>query len=611
MKKRTKRLLRKISSVILIAVSAITFAITFANAADAPGGRAGTIPKDKPLRLMTVGHSFFGGGKTGICEMLPAMLKHAGYSPELKGFIGNSYIIAYYFLKDQVDAANAWMDQKDFYSRGSDKIRESFKVNPPDFVIYIGFPYGGVPTWPHEGLSLADDAAWFRSLGPQTRVIAFESWGTGSSWEQYKAIQNNFLMCYRMVKQQEMDVTKLAAQGTVKIPAETDSSPAGKYYRILRSYYDSNKQFLDDKVAVGLVGEAWRTVYEESGGYHRVLLHRSRIDGHHGLWGGYLASCLMYTQITGEKFDGRGFSENYYVDINPSADPEEARIVVPEAWARYFEDVAWRTYAKNPELSGAPKGLKSEPAVPNPYGGSGVAFDKDAAVEYQQTNRFDKERRIVSSEVKMPDGSLLMSINNKYDAKGLLESESIGTSGKPDVIRNLCKRDDQGRLVAKMSYAPVGGTQFVAHKETDPSSTVEFTYAKGDKPSRELRKNRGGHVDERYEFSYSPEGRLVKKEYYTASDSLAQVTTYIYDDKGRLTTEKLVNEKGDSVNDKIYDYNPGNESNNPDTVKTVTGRNVATQLIFEYDKFGSVTKKTLELGSGAVSYSVSYKNIYP
>lgn len=417
-------------------------------------------------RLVFMGASLWNAGG-GVKDVTAAMLTHA--------LGGESEIV---FVRGEADGIYYWLHRDepllwDSFTNTQRKKADNFEATgkaellaalvDADYLFAMGSSSSATAT-----RSLVEAYQWIADQAPSVQIVMFERWANPTlSMNDYNTEQDLFLAT------------------CTPLPDELG-------------------------VPFAAAGEAWRTVFGETG--EMGLLHRSLPDNdrHPNLYGTYLSACMNYCFVTGEKFEGEGFSPTVAITTEqPSS--------VPDNLARYFEDVSWRTHCRWVR---------------------GDSTDSVAVKPVQDVKLLCTATALVST------GNGHYSLVSHSNTDGTRGNSLVEWHSADGLIVYDITRDAQGYIVDARDYSHIlEGTRVTQTAITDHATgqargAVYYTYDTDGRLTSYREVNTQGIHEERFTYAYDAFGRRVADTVYSASDDISYIISYSRDSENRVMREE-------------------------------------------------------------------------
>lgn len=545
---------------------------------------------DGVCKIYTLGHSFFMGADD-LIGLLPRMLKHQkGWEVKMggrwsQGGWGSKQVLideGYHSVDDfrHTKDIEGW---KEIKKALADEMAKPDGHGGWDLILFLNGTGGPGSEINNHGEGMMHERNYARAMhaiDPSATLIGLAVWAPPTSdYKEFAA---------------ECDLNLHAWRGAAGVESEAqiiwDIAHREKrpHWHTLKKLWDQAGNI--DRFVAAPVAEAWKIAYAEKG-IGNIVLHRSIVnrDPHGNLWGDYLKTCVFFSMITGEKFDGRGFTEQISSPGHKRAAPEENKTDLPDDIARYLEDVAWRTVQRDRVVM--TNLLNGRPA--------GVPKIKPATNVTRKTIRrtYDSQGRVV--RIEMPGDKIIRKLSYHPDGS-LARREKIGPDNAVMEVRTFEPIGREGTITA------------ITHKdaEGDILGRDVFTYHPNGRKASEKFVDAQGGVDATYTFEYS-DGRLHKRSFYNAAGQLESVTTFAYDRHGRVsgTTETHV-QTGES--ETLHRRYAGDKPDAP--LVEIRGDQTVTRHI--YDARGHVVRTAVyrvdpPTGARALISETIYRNTYP
>jgi hypothetical protein len=314
-----------------------------------------------------------------------------------------------------------------------------------------------------------------------------------------------------------------------------------------------------------------------------LMLYTHKYDGHAGLLGQYLNSCVVFTVVTGESPIGLPISV-------PTIDPGSGEpMELDPATARYLQTAAWRVchpYEKTP----APPG-------PSPVSETKIIFHHNPAGRVVKKESFHEEKLVYYATYEYtPAGQLKeetlwdtrKGVKSRkqytYNAKNLLskieliwearaKSQKKGAEKAAKFFSHHYAYDDQSRLTEYQHLDPDGkliSKQTYSHNEDNRIVEIKNYSATGDQDNtaknrydvknrlvEQINQSPEGKFKNQIKYIYDDKDHLMEEQTLDAEQKVAQKTVYTRDGQGREVTEK------------VYQMNPASDSDELMLVKSI------------------------------------------
>ncbi len=559
------------------------FSLLLAGMLYAGGAEYWTVPDptadDGVCRIYTLGHSFY-AGDDDLVGLLPRMLQHQkGWKVEIGGHWSQGGWAARQIL---VDNGHHKVEDLRFCKdiKGWLEIKEAIPRKKYDLILFLNGTGGFEAEANNHGSGMLSERYYanaLHKLAPQATIIGLGVWASPSSdYERFAQECDLNLAAWRGAAGAESQ-----AQIIFDLKRGSNDHPS---YSTLRKAWGEIGNI--ERFIVAPVAEAWKIAYAEKGVGGDFVLHRSIVnrDSHGNLWGDYLKTCVHFSMITGEKFNGAGFTETITSPGHNKAIPSENKTYLPDNIARYLEDVAWRTVqhdriAMSNLLNGRPAGvppIKSQVSVVR----SRVEQTFNAKMQITQLKRSGQtERRqygddgsLTRREIVSPTGDVIQVRVFKPEMK----------DGKKVAIH---QQDGEGKLIGREIF------------EWNDDGTLKS----------EKIEDRRGNVDATYTYRYEAERRAEKK-FFNAAGKLESTTTYSYEN-GRLARATEVERRGRKTTVQQYHY-----ASAPPEAELESIRTGSTVKRFGYDSRGNKNREAVyrvdDSGNEVLISEITYVNSY-
>lgn len=213
---------------------------------------------------------------------------------------------------------------------------------------------------------------------------------------------------------------------------------------------------------------------------------------------------------------------------------------------------------------------------------------------------WDSTRTLAGGKKVSIDGVIDGIIEYSYDSHGNLTREyrkdnNISSPSYNHTSSYTNKYDANGQLIQQQSDYESDGVI---------NGVVNYSYANGRLTQQQIDHNGDAIIDEVDSYTYDVNGKLVKFEYATKTDTTS--TNYAYDANGRLSQQKLVYSDNTSYTTDYF-YNTTGKLAKVE-VNVSSGGNPATKTYttYSYDTSGNVVEEKKYSSSGNLSQVSHY-----
>jgi hypothetical protein len=193
------------------------------------------------------------------------------------------------------------------------------------------------------------------------------------------------------------------------------------------------------------------------------------------------------------------------------------------------------------------------------------------------------------------DGVIDGIVEYSYDSHGNLTRVSRKNAYYSQTSSYTNKYDANGQLIQLQSDYESDGVV---------NGVVNYSYANGRLTQQQIDNNGDAIIDEVDSYTYDVNGKLVKFEYATKTDTTS--TNYAYDANGRLSQQKLVYSDNTSYTTDYFYNTTGKLAK--EEVNVSSGGNPATKTYttYTYDTSGNVVEEKKYNPSGNLSQVTHY-----
>jgi len=542
------------------------------------------------LHIVLYGHSYL-FGESDMEGLLPRMLQHGkGHSVKISKTGPQANHVYMGIMADTLVKEDAWTvshrtpeQAKEMSTNALNKIEDVLDEGV-DYLLFLNGT-GGSHTL-NSGYGYRIFADTIRALDPDVNIIPFAQYAGARTYQEFAEKQNTVTAAYNVViSEPNFDILPMH---------ENDNSKEYHAAEIFKAVADGIGP-LSGNVFVAPAGEAWRTVYREGQDMTQLYRDLDNGDWHADFWGNYINVCVVYSVITGEKFDGTGFSSTLNF---PNQNP------IPDDKARYFEEVAWKAYKEQKKFADALASGHNGPWVP----------PSDTGATVLKTNcyrKIDTAGRLLESGKYNSSGELNSRKTYEYDSNDRVKKETVwNDNGTKASETNYEYIIDNGK-VSEIRYADGNGTYKGSYK---------YTYDSQGKLIEEGFYAPDNSFDAFYRYTYNAQDLVAERHFFNANGELQGVEKRKYDTQSRLDTTIETDVSSSCTLTTSYEYgNPVTGKNVVSTKRMVSSctPTKVTQIEYTYNDKADTTKQethqvTEENGSndttlfGVITYTYDY-----